>query len=211
MATIRISDYQFIQELEKVSQAYFTMADLEKIFNRSRKSLTVSIHRLVKRGALVRLSRGIFQTKSQTAQLEHVANQMYYPSYLSFESALARHGILSQQPYALTFATTKRSKKLLLGDQEVQFRQLDQKYYFGYTQTPLGALAEPEKAIIDQLYLVDRGLAYSEVGEWSLVGISTEKLLSYAQAFSKSLQRRVEALERYYMIPFAHNNVCIVK
>ena len=192
MATTRISDYQFIQELESIPQSYFTTADLEKVFNRSRKSLAVSLHRLVQRGALVRLSKGIFQTKSQTAQLEHVANQVYYPSYLSFESALARHGILSQQPYSLTFATRKRSKKLLLGDQEVQYRQLNQKYYFGYTQTPQGAIAEPEKAIIDQLYLIDRGLTSSELEEWSLVGINKNKLLEFSQAFPSSVQRRVE-------------------
>src|SRR4029450_6358520 len=33
-----------------------------------------------------------------------------YPSYLSFESALARHGILSQIPHTFTFATTRPSK-----------------------------------------------------------------------------------------------------
>lgn len=194
MATTRITDYQFIQELEKYNKPYFSIADFEKIFNRSRSSLRVTLHRLVRRGALKRLTKGVYQTKEQVGQLQQTANQLYFPSYLSFESALAYHGILSQQPYTLTFATTKRSKKLQLESQEVQYRQLDEEYYFGYFQTSLGLVAHPEKAVLDQLYFIDRGLSFSQVDEWSLVGINQERLSDYASAFPSSVQKRISDL-----------------
>lgn len=189
-----MSDYQFVRALERIPQAYFTLGDLEKIFDRPRKSLSVTVCRLVKRDAIKRLSKGVFQTHTQGSLLTHAANQLYYPSYLSFESALSRHGILSQIPYVLTFATPKRSKTVSLGAREVQYHQLKQEYYFGYVQSPDGAIAEPEKAILDQLYMIDRGLSSSEVDEWSFAQIDKEKLLRYCVVFPQSVQRRLTLL-----------------
>ena len=42
---------------------------------------------------------------------ENFAVEMYSPSYLSFEWALAKYNILSQKPVNLTLATAKKSKK----------------------------------------------------------------------------------------------------
>lgn len=194
MATRRIGDIELLQILKGFNKPYFIVADLEKILVMSRSVLYVTLNRLVKSGVLVRLRRGVYQPEFQSLELEKTANELYYPSYLSFESALSRYGILSQIPYSLTFATTKITKKLSLAGREVEYRQLKDELFFGYALVGGVYLAEPEKAILDQLYLMSKGKIASDTNEWSLVGLDGEKLLRYSKKFPQIIQRRVQEL-----------------
>jgi len=132
--------------------------------------------------------RGFNKPEFQGLELERTANELYYPSYLSFESALSRYGILSQIPYTLTFATNRRSKKILLRDREVEYRQLKKEYFFGYKLEKGLYIAEPEKAVLDQLYMISKGKALSDISEWSLIGLKKGKLFQYSKYFPKTVQ-----------------------
>jgi predicted transcriptional regulator of viral defense system len=132
--------------------------------------------------------RGFNKPEFQSLELERTANELYYPSYLSFESALSRYGILSQIPYTLTFATNRRSKRTLLRDREVEYRQLKKEYFFGYKLEKGLYIAEPEKAVLDQLYMISKGKASSDISEWSLIGLKKVKLLQYSKYFPKTVQ-----------------------
>jgi len=149
---------------------------------------------LVKDGVLIRLKRGVYQPVFQDRKLEKVANELYYPSYLSFESALSRYGILSQTPYVLTFATSKPSKRLNLGDKEVEYRQLKKEYFFGYILENGIYVAEPEKALLDHLYMISRGLSADQISELSLIGLDKNKLIKYSRKFPSLVQSQVKEL-----------------
>ena len=192
MATRRISDIKLLQTLKGFNKSYFSVADFEKILGSKREVLYVTLNRLVKSGVLVRLKRGVYQAEFQSLELEKTANELYYPSYLSFESALSKYGILSQIPYALTFATTKTSKKQSLAGKEVEYRQLKDELFFGYKLTEGIYMAEPEKAILDQLYLISKGKVVSDTGEWSLVGLDKKKLIKYAKKFPLTVQKYIK-------------------
>ena len=194
MATRELSDLQFIKVLEGYQQPYFTVADVKKILSIEGKSIYVTIHRLIKNGVLLKVNRGIFQVESQTNQIEQTANQLYYPSYVSFESALAHYGILSQQPYAVSFATTQKSKNLTLSQQKIIFHQLKTGYFFGFVLQAGRYIAEPEKAVLDQLYLISRGQAIDETAEWSLMNMDQSKFLEYAKKFPLSVQLKTQQL-----------------
>lgn len=194
MVTREMSDVEFIQTLRGFNKPYFTVADLEKILEMRRDSLYVTLNRLVKDGVLIRLRRGVYQPEFQGLELERTANELYYPSYLSFESALSRYGILSQIPYTLTFATYRRSKKILLRDREVEYRQLKKEYFFGYKLEKGLYIAEPEKAVLDQLYMISKGKASSEISEWSLIGLKKGKLFQYSKYFPKAVQSSAKKL-----------------
>lgn len=183
-----------VQFLSQLGKPYFSVADLEKVLGLKRASLYVTLHRLVRYGVLERLHRGVYQLAVRPGDVPRMANLLYMPSYLSFESALARHGILSQIPYTVTFATTRRSKKMTLGTTVAQFHQLRSKLFFGYTLEQGLYLAEPEKAFLDEVYLIKRGKASLELSELRLVDISQEKLLSYADCFPPYVQKAVQKL-----------------
>ena len=143
---------------------------------------------------LERLRRGVYHLALRPADVPRIANLLYMPSYLSFESALARHGILSQIPYAVTFATTRRPKRMTLGGTAVEFHQLRRDLFFGYTLENGLYVAEPEKALLDELYLVKRGKASLELSELRLDDLSLEKALAYATRFPPSVQETARKL-----------------
>jgi predicted transcriptional regulator of viral defense system len=194
MVTKEMSDIEFIQTLRGFNKPYFTVADLEKILEMKRDSLYVTLNRLVKDGVLIRLRRGVYQPEFQSLELERTANELYYPSYLSFESALSRYGILSQIPYTMTFATNRRSKRISLVNREVEYKQLKKEYFFGYKLEKGIYIAEPEKAVLDQLYMISRGETSSDISEWSLVGIKKNKFLKYSRVFPKKVKNRAREL-----------------
>ncbi|GAG62184.1 hypothetical protein ES702_02788 [subsurface metagenome] len=194
MVARTMSNIKLLQTLRGFNKTYFTVADLEKILELERDSLYVTLNRLVKAGVLIKLRRGVYQPEFQSLELEKVANEIYYPSYLSFESALSRYGILSQIPYTLTFATTKRSKKLTLSGREVEYRQLKKDYFFAYTIKEGIYIAEPEKAILDQLYMMSKGKGESDISEWSLVGLKKNRFLRYSKKFPRTVQDNAKKL-----------------
>ena len=78
-----------------------------------------------------------------------------YPSYVSLQSALYHHGLISQIPsmtYAVSLART-RTYKTPLGT--VSLHHVQPSFFFGYTLEgkSAGKIATPEKALIDFLYL----------------------------------------------------------
>ena len=194
MVARAMSNIELLQKLRDFNKTYFTVADLEKILELERDSLYVTLNRLVKAGVLIKLRRGIYQPEFQGFDLEKVANEIYYPSYLSFESALSRYGILSQIPYTLTFATTKRSKKLTLAGREVEYRQLKREFFFAYIIKEGIYIAEPEKAILDQLYMLSKGKAVSDISEWSLAGLKGNRFLQYSKKFPRTVQDSAKKL-----------------
>jgi predicted transcriptional regulator of viral defense system len=153
-----------------------------------------TLNRLVKYGALVRLRRGIYQVALRSPDLPRIANQLVYPSYLSFESALSRYGILSQVPYTLTFATPHRSRRLTLGDTVVEFHQLKRELFFGYILADGLYVAEPEKALLDQLYLATRGLTSLALDELELSSLDTARLRVYGARFPAAVQVAVRRM-----------------
>jgi len=194
MAAKEINDIKLIQILKGFNKSYFTIFDLEKILNVKKDSLYVTLNRLVKSGVLIRLKRGVYQPEFKEPELEKTAGELYYPSYLSFESALSRYGILSQIPYALIFATTKKSKKLYLMDREIEYRQLKKDYFFGYLLNNGICIAEPEKALLDLLYMISKGKASNDLSELSLVNLKKNKFIEYSKKFPKSVQKKAREL-----------------
>jgi predicted transcriptional regulator of viral defense system len=194
MVVKKMNDIKLIQTLKGFNKSYFSIFDLEKILGVKKNSLYVTLNRLVKSGALIRLKRGVYQPEFKEPELEKTAGELYYPSYLSFESALSRYGILSQIPYALIFATTKKSKKVYLMGTEIEYRQLKKDYFFGYILNNGVYIAEPEKALLDQLYMIGRGKASNDISELSLVNLKKNKFIQYSKKFPKSVQKKAKEL-----------------
>ena len=188
MERMRSNRVALVQDLLSLNKPYFSLADLEKVLGQRRPSLYVTLNRLTRSGVLVRLRRGVYQVILKAPDIPRIANQLVYPSYLSFESALSRYGILSQIPYVVTFATSQRSRRLLLGDTTVEFRQLKADLFFGYRVTGGLYVAEPEKALLDQLYMASRGLASLAWDDLTLSTLDLERLRAYAHHFPLAVQ-----------------------
>ncbi|MCJ7804607.1 type IV toxin-antitoxin system AbiEi family antitoxin domain-containing protein [Patescibacteria group bacterium] len=197
MATKKLKTMDFIKTLQELDRGFFTVADFQKITGLSKNSLKVTLNRLVKQGILTRLKRGIYQLSLSVVDVKKIANQLYYPSYLSFESALSNYSLLSQIPFTQTFATTRKSKKMTIWDTEVEFTQIKKDLFFGYTFDKGIYIAEPEKALLDQLYLISRGKRTLNIKELDLRKINKEKFDQYAKRFPNYIYSLANQVKKY--------------
>ncbi len=181
-----------LKKLREYQKDYYTVKDIERILEMNIDTLRVQLTRWAKTGILVRVAKGIYAPYGTEIDVLKIANQIYYPSYLSFESVLSRYGILSQIPYTLTFATPKRTKKMTLNDTEIEFTKLSDKYYFGYVFENGINIASPEKALVDCLYLVSKGKRVLNIDELYLKNIDKEKLMKISKVFPKNTRELVE-------------------
>ncbi len=192
-----MTTFDFMQRLQTLNRDYFTVADLEKITALSRPSLKVAVSRLTEKGALTRLKRGVYASSAALIDVPKIANQLYYPSYLSFESALSRYGILSQMPATETFATLKQTKRMSIFGTAIEFRQVKENLFFGYRLENGMYIAEPEKALLDMLYMVARGKGNMGLQELDLRSIGRKKFAEYAKKFPRYLESLTQEVSQY--------------
>jgi len=153
---------------------------------------------LVKIGKIQKLARGYYAKNLPSTNMELFALEYIRPSYLSFERALGYYGLLSQQSYALTLATTKRGKTVELkgGSGELLvYRHLQKKHFWGFQKKGNILIAEPEKAFLDQAYLSLNGATILDLDEINLNNLNQNKLKKYLKQFAdKRLERLIKFL-----------------
>ena len=152
----------------KLPKEYFSIEDLQKISNLNRNSLRVSLSRAVKSGQLTKLTNSLYTANVNKLSWENLAINLYKPSYISFESALNRHGILSQQTSALTLATPKIRKEISIENERLVYRHLKKEMFWGYYREDNYLIADPEKAFLDLAYLSLNGYAHFDAEEMNL-------------------------------------------
>lgn len=197
MARIRPKDIDVVKELSGFNKSYFTVSDLEKILDLKKDSLYVTLNRLVKSGVLVRLAKNVYSLFTQGVDHEKIANELYFPCYLSFEQALSQYGILSQIPYTQTFATIRRSKKIEINQVLIEYSHLPQKLFFGYVLEKGKYKAEKEKALLDQFYMVSRGKRTITIEELDLKNIDRKKFEEYAKKFPSYMEPLLDQVRKY--------------
>lgn len=140
--------------------------------------------------------------------LYYIANQLYRPSYVSLESALAHYGFIPEGVFETISCTTLKSQRFETpaGTGTFVYHHLKRAMFFGYCLVPWKeyhyALAEPEKAIIDYLYLHPEVKATEDVEarRWNIFSIKeqidTKKLAVYEKYIrSTVLSRRLNVLK----------------
>src|SRR3990170_2992701 len=190
----KMSSFDILKKLEKFEKSYFTTTDLRKILSTGGVGFNTIVKRLTDKGVLERLNRGIYRLTTNPWQLEKIANQLYYPSYLSFVSALSRYGIINQIPYSLTFATLKKSKTMTLTNTEVVYSQIKHELYFGYKLEGGINIAYPEKALLDQIYLASLGKAYLDFEEVTLVDLDKKRFNQYSKRFPNRVRKGIRQI-----------------
>lgn len=120
----------------------------------------MKLSRMVKSGECFPIARGLYETdKNVPGYL--LAGSIYGPSYISFEYALGFYGMIPEAVYTITSATFEKKKKKKYENIFGTFTYRD----IPSAAFPLGIrlikegeyfyrIAEPEKAVCDQLYIL---------------------------------------------------------
>jgi hypothetical protein len=142
--------------LRKLDVPVFRTSDAAAVLGIDNPHASQLLGRLATSDHLARLGRGRWGFKDRIDPLslpEYLTAP--FPSYVSLQSALYLHGMISQIPavlYAVSPART-RMYRTVLGT--VSVHHIDPGFFFGYQPVAHGRakIATPEKALIDFLYL----------------------------------------------------------
>ncbi|MBN2035809.1 MAG: hypothetical protein JW768_03625 [Chitinispirillaceae bacterium] len=140
--------------------------------------------------------------------LYEIANRIYAPSYVSFETALAYYGLIPESVCGIVSASTRKTARFPTDAGSFSYRTILRRAFSGYTVETYGhgrfAVAEAEKAVVDFLYL-HPGAAPD--GDFTALRLNKEifhskvdkiKLEEFAGRFNqKALVKRVKGLLRF--------------
>jgi predicted transcriptional regulator of viral defense system len=183
--------YETLLTLDK---RYLSGREIARILNISPQNRKVMLSRLAKRKILRRLRRNLYEVSLKPSDILEVANSIYQPSYLSFTYCLGKLGIVNQIAYEIEFATSRKTKRIQIRGRDVTFHKIKKDLFFGYTLKDDIFIAEPEKALLDTLYLKTKGLATINAKELNLRGIAKQRFLAMSKRFSPKVQQEARKL-----------------
>lgn len=114
------------------------------------------------KGLITKLRRGVFILNANDQKIPcsslYIANQLYSPSYVSMEYALSHYGLIPERTTDLTSITTKKTQSFKNKLGVFTYQHIKREGFRGFTaqKDNVGLsffIAEPEKAIVDLLYL----------------------------------------------------------
>jgi len=184
---------ELAQKMQGLGKDFVSMKDLKKLFPEERY-LRISVKRMLDTGVILQIAHGLYTLKQENLDVEKLATQLYYPSYISFESALSKYGVINQGLYGLSLATTRHSKNLSLSGVDCEYSQIKPALFFGFDLVKDTYLAQVEKAFLDLVYLMGLGKRKGNTSEWELDILDRHKLVEYLSFYPASVRKQVENL-----------------
>lgn len=182
-----------IKELARRSgKAVYSTKQLSNLISKNKLSTAVYSSRLLKGKFAEKLQKG---TISFTDNNLIIATQLYEPAYVSLDSALLFHNLLTQVPKDIDCVTTINSKYFKLHN--INYHKITPKLFFGFKKYKLensyAFIAEPEKAILDGLYY--NKYSIDNLKEW-LPKINYTKLKEYSRIYNKKIQDQIKNVRK---------------
>lgn len=140
--------------------------------------------------------------------LFQISNSLRSPSYISLESALSFHHIIPEQSFTITAITTLKTIEYNTPKGIFSYKTIKPNLFFGYTiilqkKGRSVLIAEPEKALLDFLYLnfsLDNTDAIEalRLNKEILKSLDIKKMELYLQySNNKALQDRYHILKQF--------------
>ena len=158
------------------------------------------IARMLKSGELISLRRGLYASR-RDLDPHCLAGPIYGPSYISFETALAWHGMIPEGVTEILSATPKRAASFENGFGRFRYRAIPKPVYsigiLRITDSDLPFLiASPTKALVDRIALEPGFRSMADVARWKEgmridtgIGIDREELSDCADRYGRPAVR----------------------
>ena len=147
--------------IKKLRRPVFTSHELTAVSGKSASGVTQSLNRLARQGLLIKVYRGVWAEPGPRglSPLEMIPYLFPQRVYVSFISALHLHGIVEQIPQVITLASLSHSNTIRTKAGVFSVHQIAPAFFGGfdwYKGDGSFLIADPEKALIDSLYLSSR-------------------------------------------------------
>jgi len=190
-------------DFQKKFQPYqvFSLQDIKKFFPDFSYR---QIDRWGKKGYLLKIKQGFYTLTDQDINQSFsfmVANRIYHPSYISLEKALKYYGLIPEEVFQITSVSTKKTTEFNTSVGNFAYRHISPKLFWGYKLIKVDnskfLIADPEKAILDYLYLHSKFKTADDFKEMRIntdsfaEHVNIKKFQKYLEAFNnKALTKR---------------------
>ena len=136
-----------------------------------------------------------------------IGNCIHHPSYISLQSALSYYSLIPEAVYTQQAITTGKTIRYSTPVGSFSYYHIKPKFYFGYSILKFEGLpvlmAEPEKALLDYLYLSPQIKTTSDITTMRLnatvlrANFDWEKFLQYARVVNSTvLDKRINLVKK---------------
>jgi hypothetical protein len=145
-----------LARLKALGVPVVTTSDAAAVLRLSTAAASHTLRRLARAGLVMAVRKGLWLLDPK---LDPLALAEYltapYPSYVSLQTALYRHGMISQIPSVTYAVTLGRELRISTPLGAYSFHHLPPEFFGGWADPPRSGvkLATPEKALADYLYL----------------------------------------------------------
>jgi predicted transcriptional regulator of viral defense system len=145
----------YLAALLRSKKTVFSTKDIALLWNEpGTTAARVRLNYYVKRGNLYRIRRGLYAKSREYNHLE-LATRIFTPSYVSFETVLAREGLIFQY-YEQIFVATYLSREITVDRQAYSYRKIKTGILInnlGVENINETSIATKERAFLDTLYV----------------------------------------------------------
>jgi len=173
--------------------------DLSKKYALDERVVRNTLRRYESKGLVERVAPKIYINHfNQQFSPRDLTNVLRRQSYISLESALVERGIISQNPSLLLCVTLERPQSFKTRSVSITYRRISPDLYWGFeeknTRYNKYLIAEPEKALLDWIYLTRQEGLPTPLDELQLQFLSAPKLREYALRFPRTVNNVVKDL-----------------
>lgn len=182
----KLKSHEVEAKLVSLGKRIFAPRDLMVIFGASRRAVDAFTSYNVKKGFLVRLKNGLFALGRDLPGEFCIANNVYYPSYVSLETALSYYNLIPEIIYPVISVTTITTREFKIQNRMFIYHKIKKQAFGGFITKKIGResvyIATPEKGIVDFLYFVFLGKKQFN-DRLEVRNLSRDKVNEYARMF----------------------------
>ena len=180
---------EYLDALLRSPKTIFSTKDVALLWGEDRENtVSVRLNKYVGAGKLIRVHRGLYAKDKNYEKLE-LATKIYTPSYISFETILAKAGITFQF-YGQIFVASYVTREIIADSQTYSYKRIKD----SILTSPAGVevkdnyhIASPERAFLDVVYS-SRGYHFD-----NLSPLNWERVFEILPVYkNKSMEKRVK-------------------
>lgn len=184
----KLNLFQVEKRLQEINKKIFTSQDIILLFGAKRRAVEAFLSYNLRKEKIIRLKNGVYAIKKSYLSPFLIANHLYQPSYISFETALSYYHLIPETVYNFFSATTKPTRQFEANNSAFIYHKIKKEAFLGYVVEKIEGesvfIATPEKALADYCYFI-----YLKKKRWNdrinLQEINFKKLKEYLKSFKK--------------------------
>lgn len=203
----------FLKLLYGWPRPYIRDQDLATLFFMEDNRRYDTVKYAIKKKLLIQIKRGLYIIQRPYQKIYYdefeIAQAIYGPSYISFESSLSYHGWIPEKVSTCTSATVKRSKTFATEIATFMYSHTPIKSFMLQvtrieTENSIFLISEPWKAIADHIYIHNRSwetlsdmISDMRIDEEVLLGTDLTQLKNLSTGYASVKVRKL--LAKFYI------------